>query len=136
MSLTLNPDTYEIRCPTGDTGLLLVEFNDGDGQPLPQPLDGVAVFAVCQQINGIYTAVKSKAIELVDNTATINVTNSFSRAIPQGESWWDIRVVTSPVIDADGNVTTDDDGDQVHSVFAAREAGMPKYHVPGVAVNV
>lgn len=136
MSLTLNPESYEIRCPTGDTGLLLVEFNDGDGQPLPQPLDGVAVFAVCQQINGAYAPVKERIVDLVNNTATVNITNAFSRAIPAGNYFWDIRVVTSPVIDEDGNVRTDADSDEVHSIFAGSATGMPKYVVPGVASNV
>ena len=134
--LTLNPETYEITCPQGDTGLLLVEITDGNQQPLTQPLDGVAVFAVCQSIDGTLSAVKAKVAHLIDNTATLNITNAFSRALPAGDYKWDVRIVTDPVIGEDDSVTTDEDSDEVHSLFAGRPGGMPKYTVPGVAVNV
>ena len=52
--LNLDPETQCITCPQGDTGLLLASITALDGQPLAQPLDGVAVFAVCQQIGGVF----------------------------------------------------------------------------------
>ena len=75
--LNLDPETQCITCPQGDTGLLLASITALDGQPLAQPLDGVAVFAVCQQIGGVFSTIKAKQVELVDNTATILISNDF-----------------------------------------------------------
>lgn len=134
--LNLDPETQCITCPQGDTGLLLASITALDGQPLAQPLDGVAVFAVCQQIGGVFSTIKAKQVELVDNTATILISNDFSRAIPTGKYYWDIRIVTDPELAEDGTVICQDETDEVHSLFAGRDGGMPQYIVPGVAVNV
>lgn len=133
--IKLNPETMEIICPSGDTGLLLIRLADGDGQPLP-PLNGVAVFAVCQKTKNSYNMTSSKIVEIVDNTATIHITNQFSRIITPGDYLWDVRIVTDPDYDDDGNVRCDDDTDEVHSLFAGRKDDMPKFTVPGVAVDV
>ncbi len=135
--LRLDQDEMKITCPQGDTGLLLIRINGMDGQPLSELLDGVVIFAVCKELkNGTFTTESSKSVEIVDNTVTINITNSFSRGIQPGDYRWDVRIVTDPEYDDDDNVICMDDSDEVHSLFAGREGGMPKYIVPGVAVDV
>lgn len=134
--LTIGED-LTITCPQGDTGLFLVELTDGVGNPLLQPINGVAVFAVCKELkNGKYSTQSTKPVPIVDNTATINVTNAVSRAIEPGEYRWDIRIVIDPEYDEQGNVICQDDTDEVHSLFAGQPGGMPKYIVQGVAVDV
>lgn len=135
--LKLDPDNLAITCPQGDTGLVLVKLTDPDGAPLP-PIDGVAVFAVAEKARvGVgYIQRSWRAVPIVDNTATILITNAMSRRLEPGEYFWDVRIVTDPEYNEDGDVIAEDDSDEVHSLFAARPEGLPDYIVPGVAVNV
>ncbi|MEG1813915.1 MAG: hypothetical protein RR337_11545 [Clostridia bacterium] len=134
--LKIDPKDQTITCPQGDTGMFTVSLVGKDGLALPQTIIGVAVFSVCQISAGLYKKIKSKHVPLVDNTATILITNEFSRAVPAGTYMWDVRIVTDPEYDLAGDVICSDSTDEVHSLYAARDTGMPKYIVPGVAVNV
>lgn len=136
--IELNRETLEITCPSGDTGLLLVKITGTEGVPLPGLLDGVAIFAVAQKVGtgASYSTTSARPVKIVDNTATINITNAFSRVITPGNYYWDIRIVTDPEYDGDGNVLCEDDTDEVHSLYAGRPEGLPKFIVPGVAVHV
>jgi hypothetical protein len=139
--LKLNPDTLEIICPQGDTGLLLVTLAAGHGGgALPQPLTGVAIFAVAetQTVRGKTTTntLAGKHVEIVDNTATILLSNDLTRVLSPGAYLWDIRIVTDPGTNEEGDIIADDLTDEVHSLFAARPGGMPKFTVPGVAIHV
>jgi len=134
--LTLNSVTNEIVCAQGDTGMLRVLIKDADGNPLPRPIVGVAIFAVCQKVRTEYNTITSKVFAIVNNVTVVNITNRLSRLIPPGQYQWDIRVVTDPDYDDEDNVIAGDDTDEVHSCFAGTPGGMPKYTVPGVAVNV
>ena len=134
---TLDPVTKELVVPSGDTVQFLLKLTDLDGNPLIQPIDGVAVFAVCEKsTRGTFSPFDGRKIDIVDNTVTVRLPNKFTRRITQGNYYWDIRIVTDPEIDDDGNVTAEDDTDEVHSLFAGTEGGMPKYTVPGVAIDV
>jgi len=134
--ILLDKETYQITCPTGDTGQFTLSLTDIEGNPLDHEIEGVAVFAVCQQINNVYVNIRQKAVELVNNMATIVITPGFSRGIPSGEYFWDIRIVTDPGKDEEGNIITDERTDEVHSLFAARKGGLPRYRALAVAVDI
>ena len=129
-------DDLTLTFPQGDTGMFLLRIKDGNGQQLP-PINGVGIFAVCKEMrNGRFATQSRKAVEIVDNTVTIRLANAVSRTIEPGDYRWDIRIVTDPEIDDDGNVICEDDTDEVHSVYAGRPEGMPKCIVRGAAVDV
>ena len=138
---TLDED-YNITCPSGDTGLLHVYLTDMNDKPLPMPIDGVAVFAVCQpiQASGGFNTINYMEIEIVDNIAIVNIDYDFSSKLtpnkPQQSYYWDIRVVTNPEFDGDGKLIYPGSGSEVHSVYAGQPGGMHKYLVPGVATDV
>lgn len=140
MALILDPETLKIICPSGDTGMFTVTFETVDGTPLESPISGVAVFAVCKQITrsaAYNTKARSEPIPIVDNTATVLITPGFSRQIEPGEYNWDIRIITDPAYDEEtGQIITDENTDEVHSLFATRQGGMPVYYAPGVAVEI
>ena len=137
--ININPETLEITCPSGDTGLFKLKITDTDGNPLPPMQDAVAVFAVAQVVNnrGAYANVAARPVDIVDNAAVIWLPNSLTKSITPGGTYkWDIRIVINPDLDDNGNVKALDDSDEVHSLFAGRSGGMPTFNVPGVAVDV
>lgn len=134
--LLIDQKTYDMTCPSGDTGQFTITLTDTAGQPLPTTIDGAAVFAVCKRMGLGYTTINSIAVDLVNNTATFLVSPEFSRAIEPGSLYWDVRVVIDPARDSSGNVITDNSNDEVHSVFAGRPNGLPKYWAAGVAVEI
>lgn len=134
--LYINPTTYDMTCPVGDTGQFTVTLRQPDGQPLTELIDGAAVFAVCKKRGTGYATIASIANNIVSNTATFMVSPEFSRAIEPGSLYWDVRVVIDPARDSSGNVITDNSNDEVHSMFAGRPNGLPKYNAAGVAVEI
>lgn len=136
--ITINADKT-ITCPAGDTGLFLVQLFDQDDQPLLLPSDGVAIFAVAERTSEKSGFVNRTArrVDTVDNTVTVWLPSSLTRKLtPGGSYYWDIRLVSDPDTDEEGNIVALDDSDEVTSVYAGRPEGMPKFVVPGVAINV
>ncbi|MEG0934465.1 MAG: hypothetical protein RSJ41_02630 [Clostridia bacterium] len=139
MATQYNKETLEITCPAGDTGLFVLDLLDALGNPLPYPLDGYGVFAVAQMdIKGKLTTTIQRPIQIVDNTVTVRLSNALTRKLtPGGEYRWDVRVVTGSVLSDDGKkVCCDEDSDEVHSLFAMRDKGLPSFVVPKVAVPI
>lgn len=128
--IQIDQRTRKITCPIGDTGLFIVNLTAATGEPLAENIDGVAIFAVASKG---FAPVFSKVVAIVDNTATIRLTNTDTRTLTRGEYRWDIRVVTDPAYQ-DGRPITDEDSDDVHSLFSA--TGLPIFEVTGVAVDV
>lgn len=129
--IRMDAKTRKITCPIGDTGLFVVTLADANGDALAEPITGVVIFAVATKT---YTPVFHKVAGIVNNTATIQLTNADTRALTRGEYRWDVRVVTDPEYDTDGNVICQDTTDEVHSLYSA--TGMPVFEVTGVAIGV
>ena len=106
-------------------------LTDAGGEVLTEPLSGVVIFAVATKT---YTPVFHKVAPIVNNTATIQLTNADTRTLTRGDYRWDVRVVTDPEYDTDGNVICADTTDEVHSLYSA--TGMPVFEVTGVAIGV
>ena len=58
-----------------------------------------------------------KPAEIVDGTAHIRLCNHDTRDIEPGRYKWNLRLITSPVYDEEGNVRVDECSDDVITVF-------------------
>ena len=134
--LNLDPETQCITCPQGDTGLLLDSIT-ALGRPTPGsapgwgggvrsvPADRGRVFHHQGQAGGAGGQYRHHPDQ-----------QRLFPGDPGGQVLLDIRIVTDPELAEDGTVICQDETDEVHSLFAGRDGGMPQYIVPGVAVNV
>ncbi|MEF9895075.1 MAG: hypothetical protein RR893_12305 [Clostridia bacterium] len=129
--LMVDPVNYDITIPCGDTGVFVVTLTNLDGTPRTTPFNGAAVFSICEVSPTSKTKTERAKfpVAIVDNTATILITNAFSRDLKPGVYYWDARIVTDPEYDTDGNVKCGDITDEVHSLLAWRAGGMPKFTV-------
>lgn len=120
-----------ITLPRGDT--LAVDFEIYSGEePAEFPPGTVALFGVCDSRGN---NVLRKEAELQGSGFTVNFTNRDTRDIRAGEYQWDVRIVTDPERDAQGNVICNDDTDDVVSAFSGAD-DMPVFRITEVAVNV
>ena len=105
-------ETLKISMPPGDTGNLWVEID----WAVIRPGDAV-VFAIVDKRSG--TDLMVKAAEIADgNRALIRLCNHDTRELEAGNYNWQLRIVTGPGKDAEGNVEADDCEDHVVSVFS------------------
>lgn len=58
-----------------------------------------------------------KPVEIKDEQAVIRLCNRDTRDIPAGRYKWNLRIVTDPVYDEEGNVRVDECTDDVITVF-------------------
>ena len=111
MPFTYNPDTREIRMPPGDTATISVAVSWDALRP-----GDVVLFAVYDP-SADSGDLLCKAVNITDGRADIRLCNHDTRDIPPGVYRWDLRVVTDPARDENGNVIADDCGDHVITVF-------------------
>lgn len=110
MAFNFDEDSNKISMPPGDTGDLHLQIEwDTHGK------DAVVVFAIVNRRTGVDMMIK--AAEIVNGYAHIRLCNHDTRNIAPGTYQWQIRLVTSPAHDADGNVIADECTDDVISVF-------------------
>ena len=119
--------TGEIILPRGDTLLFKVRLKGGEF-----PEDTVGVFGICNA-RGTRTLF-AKEFPVRENGVTVFLSNRDTRELSAGTYAWDLRIVTDPERDEDGNVKCDDATDNVISLFSG--AGMPSFTVTEVAVDV
>jgi hypothetical protein len=109
--------TKKISMPPGDTGDLYLEIEwDTNGK------DAAALFAV---VNANGKDLMIKAAEIVDGRAHIRLCNHDTRDLKPGTYAWQLRLVTSPARDEEGNIIADECTDDVISVFSGEE--MPEF---------
>ncbi len=106
---TLDTETNKITMEPGDTGGFKVEVNwvNFTGEM-------ALVLGVCDS-NGDDVLVKSWPIE--NGAAHVDFCNHDTRDIEPGNYKWQLRIVTNPEYDEDGNVIAKDCEDKVISVF-------------------
>jgi hypothetical protein len=93
------------------------------------PAGTVAVFGV----KNAKRTVLSKVFTIVDNRVVVRLTNADTRNLPTGKYNWDIRIVTDPEYDEEGNVRAEDDSDDVISIFSG---SMPLFEIVEVVIDV
>ena len=110
MPFAYNEETNAITMPAGDTANIEVgvewdRLAEGD----------VLLFAVFDPAAS--GDLVCKPVEIVDGLAQIRICNHDTRDIEPGRYRWNLRLVTSPAYDEDGNVRVDECTDDVITVF-------------------
>lgn len=118
MPFTFDEATYRISMPPGDTGDLFIDVEwDTQGK------EAAAIFAIVNRRTG--EDVLLKAAEITDGRAHIRLCNHDTRDLEPGTYNWQVRLVTSPAKNEDGNIIADECTDDVVSVFSGD--GMPVF---------
>lgn len=153
-------DDYSILLAQGDTMKFAITLTIGDEEtPASYPEDTVAVFAINRPVTrtvatrtavplaaGLRAARISEPIEYVTalrknfpvqdgNVIIVALTNAETRALEIGDYRWDVRIVTDPEYDDQGDVKCDDTSDEVLSIFSGG-LPMPKFTVTEAIVIV
>ncbi len=119
MAFSFNEETYAIRMPPGDTGDLWIEVEWGAMS------EGDAVlFAIVDKRSSEDLMCRAAEVRMETDEsgvqiakAHIRLCNHDTRDLEPGTHYWQLRLVTSPARDADGNVIADECSDHVVSVF-------------------
>ena len=112
MAFVYDSDTHKITMPQGDTADIDVAIDYagiGPGDAL--------MFAIFDPQSG---DLMRKTVELQDGRAHIRLCNHDTRDIAPGTYKWNLRIITNPARDADGNIIADDCTDDVITVFGEK----------------
>lgn len=110
MAFVFDTQTGNITLPRGDTGNINVSVNydelkEGDA----------IVFAIFDKYTGEDFLIK--AADIVDGKAVIRICNHDTRGLVAKSYNWNLRIVTDPTRDENGNVVADECTDDVITVF-------------------
>lgn len=118
MAISINFEDYTISMPPGDTGdiYLEIEWKHVDLS------NAAIVFGVCDSAG---EDIVLKQGDIVDGKTHIRLCNHDTRDLEPGKYRWQLRIVTDPATDANGNIIADDCEDNVVSVFNGNK--LPKF---------
>lgn len=120
MAFSYDEATRKISMPPGDTGDIYFRVEwDTHGK------EAAVLFAIVNRRTGEDMLIK--AAEIADGAAHIRLCNHDTRDIEPGEYRWQVRLITSPAKDEDGNIIADECTDDVVSVFSGD--GMPVFKI-------
>lgn len=120
MAGSYNPETNAIELPAGDTMTLTVNVSGG--------YDAV-VFAIFDPTRSKGADLLRIPAEIIDGRAIIRLANSHTRDLKAGAYKWQLRAVSDPARDADGNIIADDPGDNVVSYFGSADKPLPEFTI-------
>ena len=110
MAFVFDTSTGNITLPRGDTGDINVRVN------YEELKEGDAIlFAIFDKYTGKDLMIK--AADIVDGVAHVRICNHDTRDIEAKSYSWQLRIVTNPARDENGNVIADDCTDNVITVF-------------------
>ena len=115
MAYVFDPETRKITLPAGDTMDFKIHTN-GDFD--------VAIFAVYNRTTGQDVVAVPVEID-ADGYANIRLANRHTRDVPAGNYKWNLRLVSDPEFDENGNVVVDEDSDNVLTVFGPDNDDIP-----------
>ena len=117
MPYKYDPDTMAITISAGDTMDFSVNVSG-------KAYDA-AVFAVYDPASG--EDVVTAPAELSDGKCKIRLAARHTRDVPEGKYKWNIRLVSNPGRDEEGNIVADDDSDEVLTVFGPDKKAIPDF---------
>lgn len=127
MPFVFDEATYKISMPPGDTGDIYFDLEwDTQGK------DAAVVFAIVNRRTG--EDMLLKAAEIAEGKAHIRLCNHDTRDLAPGSYSWQLRLVTSPARDEDGNIMADECTDDVISVFSGDSLPAFKLEKKGARV--
>lgn len=112
MAYTFNAADGSITMPVGDTADIYVNVNYPD-----MTQDTVIVFGIFDRYAEDVKDIVTKTAEIENGQAHVRLCNQDTRHIAPGKYNWQLRLVSSPAYDENGNVITDACSDNVLSVF-------------------
>jgi hypothetical protein len=116
MAYVFDPETRKVTISAGDTMDLGVRTNGKYDAVIFAVYDRAAkqdLLTVPAQIEG--------------GTAHIRLANRHTRDLPEGRYKWNLRMVSDPEYDENGNVIADEDSDNVMTVFGPENADIPDF---------
>lgn len=116
MPYTFDPDTHEIKLPVGDTVNIPVRVR-GDA------IFHAMVFAIYDRADG--TDLLRVPVEIVDGAARIRLATKHTRDLEPGKYKWNLRLVTDPEYDENGNIMLQDINDDAMTVFGPENSEIP-----------
>lgn len=117
MPYKYDPDTRSITISAGDTMDFSVNVSGKDFD--------AAVFAAYNPTTGedVFTV----PADLAAGKCNIRLAARHTRDVPAGKYKWNIRLVSDPGRDEDGNIVADNDSDNVLSVFGPDKNTIPDF---------
>jgi hypothetical protein len=119
MPYKYDPETRAITISAGDTMDFSVNVSGKDYD--------AAVFAAYNPTTGEDVVVVPA--ELKSGKCSIRLATRHTRDVPAGKYKWNIRLVSNPGKDEEGNIVADDDSDNVLSVFGPDNSAIPDFVV-------
>lgn len=116
MPYTFDPDTHKIVLPVGDTVNIPVRVR-GDA------IFHAMVFAIYDRADG--TDLLRVPVEIVDGEAHIRLATKHTRDLEPGKYKWNLRLVTDPEYDENGNIMLQDINDDAMTVFGPENSEIP-----------
>ena len=119
MAYVFDPETRKITLPAGDTMNYRVHTN-GEFD--------VVIFAVYNRSTGQDVVTVPAEIDANGN-AEIRLANRHTRDVPAGNYKWNLRLVSDPEYDENGNIIADEDSDNVLTVFGPDNDNIPIFTI-------
>lgn len=126
MAYKYDPDTRAITISAGDTMDFSVRVSGENFD--------AAVFAVYDPDTG--DDIVTVPAELSENQCKIRLATRHTRDVPGGKYKWNIRLVSNPEKDAEGNIVLNDDTDNSLTVFGPEKRNIPDFVVRRTGANV
>ena len=126
MPFQYSASSGRITCPRGDTGAIRFSFS---GAITLKPGD-MLVFGLFNP--STKQTVLRKQVEIVDGIAFLTLTNADTRSLTVGSYRYNLRIVTDPEYDENGQVICNDATDNVLSIYNE----LPKFELLEAGVHV
>ena len=115
MPYTFDPDTHKIVLPVGDTMDFVINVTSDAYHAI--------VFAIYNRADG--TDLLRVPAEIVDGAAHIRLATEHTRDLEPGKYKWNLRLVTNPEYDENGNIMLQDITDDAMTVFGPENSEIP-----------
>lgn len=125
MAVQYDSKKNRIILPRGDTMTVDVSVDSGQF-----PDGSEAIFAVSKKD---YAEVFSVHQIISGGKATLRIAHDKTALLDVGDYYWDVRLVSDPSYDSNGEVICDDDTDHVLSVYSPN---LPEFRIAGVTKDV
>ena len=114
-----NPETKAIEISAGDTRTIRIALKDESANY------DVVVFAIYDKKNDVDLLRISALIS--NGMAAIRLANKHTRDLGAGKYKWQLRFVSNPETDEEGNIIANDDNDNVMSAFGPGVNKLPDF---------
>jgi hypothetical protein len=111
MAFTYDVESNKIECPRSNTGSLEVSLTGMELQ------SGDVVEMYIMEASAKMRKLRSIVREPVGDKCTFALTSGETELLPPGRYLWNLRIVTSPLYDDDGRLTTAADGGNVVTIW-------------------